>query len=711
MSVSTPAANAVRAAVEGGRIATHEPTANQLIDAVLSCAESERITVPRSRISPALRTYPTTPDHAARALGIAVRPVDLAADPNWWIAGSEAMVVSFEQQWCAVLPRGTRSVLQLPDGTTLRVGAKIAAAVAPDAWALIPSLENGPATVKDLIHLGWTHGSGCDLFALVLMGVIGIVVGMIGPIISGLIIGELVPAGDAESIVVLTVVLVMLAVMTTFMAASQGLVVSRLSARFGMRISQAIFERVYRLPASFHRENVPGELGDRIGGAAVFQHTIASLVPALIGAVGALIGSLLVIGVLSPTLAIGVIAMAILALGIGGAMLPKLSRNASRQNTASIELSGLTFSMLMGISKIRTAGAEDRMLARWTYRFARVQHAMRELSSSNLVLGLVSSLPASLVPILLVMSQLTGSSRMGIGEFTTATSAAAGAAAAITGLLPLAIGLVSSWPHVTAMRPILNAEPEPLGDAGGDPGELSGRVAFDSVFFSYDEETPVLKNVSFTVQPGTMTAFVGSSGSGKSTIVRLLLGLEAPAAGSVLYDGNTLSSLDRAAVLAQMGVVPQESALIPGPILDNILASAPGATLEDAWRAAERAGIAEDIRNMPMGMSTVISDGASTFSGGQKQRLMIARALVHEPKILILDEATSALDNATQELVSRSVEALGSTRIVVAHRLSTIRNADQIIVLEKGVVVETGSYDELMELGGAFSRLAARQLA
>ena len=160
-----------------------------------------------------------------------------------------------------------------------------------------------------------------------------------------------------------------------------------------------------------------------------------------------------------------------------------------------------------------------------------------------------------------------------------------------------------------------------------------------------------------------------------------------------------------------MGVVPQESALIPGPILDNILASAPGATLEDAWRAAERAGIAEDIRNMPMGMSTVISDGASTFSGGQKQRLMIARALVHEPKILILDEATSALDNATQELVSRSVEALGSTRIVVAHRLSTIRNADQIIVLEKGVVVETGSYDELMELGGAFSRLAARQLA
>jgi ATP-binding cassette subfamily C protein len=305
---------------------------------------------------------------------------------------------------------------------------------------------------------------------------------------------------------------------------------------------------------------------------------------------------------------------------------------------------------------------------------------------------------------------MSSTNPMGIGEFTAATSAAAGAAAAITGLLPLATGLVSAWPNVTAMKPILEAEPEPLGDAGGDPGELTGRVAFDSVSFSYDPESPVLKDVSFQVPAGSMTAIVGASGSGKSTIIRLLLGMEKPDSGTVLYDGNALTSLDRAAVLAQMGIVPQESALIPGPILDNILASAPTATLEDAWRAAERAGIAEDIRNMPMGMSTVISDGASTFSGGQKQRLMIARALVHEPKILILDEATSALDNATQELVSKSIESLGSTRIVVAHRLSTIRNADQIVVLDKGVVVETGSYDELMALGGFFSRLAARQL-
>jgi ABC-type bacteriocin/lantibiotic exporter with double-glycine peptidase domain len=710
MTSTSSASNAVRAAVEGGRIASHEPTANQLIDAVLTCAESERITVPRSRISPALRTYPKTPDHAARALGIAVRLVDLDSDSQWWVAGLEAMIVKYQGEWCAVTPRGKRSTLHLPDGGTIRVDAKVAAEVEPTAWALIPSLQDGPATVKDLIRLGWTHGSGADLFALILMGVIGIFLGMIGPIISGLIIGELVPAGEAQSIVVLMVILVLMSVLTTFMAGSQGLVISRLSARFGMRISQAIVERVYRLPASFHRTNVPGELGDRIGGASVFQHTLASLVPALIGAVGALIGSLIVISALSPTLALGVIAMAILALGIGGAMLPRLAKDAGRQTTAGIELSGLTFSMLMGISKIRTAGAEDRMLSRWTFRFARVQHAIRELSRSNLTLGLVSSMPASLVPILLVLSQMSSANPMGIGEFTAATSAAAGAAAAITGLLPLAMGLVSAWPNVTAMKPILEAEPEPLGDAGGDPGELTGRVAFDSVSFSYDPESPVLKDVSFQVPAGSMTAFVGASGSGKSTIIRLLLGMEKPDSGTVLYDGNALSSLDRAAVLTQMGIVPQESALIPGPILDNILASAPTATLEDAWRAAERAGIAEDIRNMPMGMSTVISDGASTFSGGQKQRLMIARALVHEPKILILDEATSALDNATQELVSKSIESLGSTRIVVAHRLSTIRNADQIVVLDKGVVVETGSYDELMALGGFFSRLAARQL-
>jgi ABC-type bacteriocin/lantibiotic exporter with double-glycine peptidase domain len=256
----------------------------------------------------------------------------------------------------------------------------------------------------------------------------------------------------------------------------------------------------------------------------------------------------------------------------------------------------------------------------------------------------------------------------------------------------------------------MDEAPEPRGSAAEDPGTLAGDLALDRVTFGYEPGAPVLVDVTLSVPAGTMTAIVGASGSGKSSIVRLLLGLEVPDEGTVLFDRTSLSSLDRAAVLAQMGVVPQDAALVPGSILDNILVAAPELGEDAAWRAAEQAQVAEDIRAMPMGMQTVVSDGASSFSGGQRQRLMLARALVHQPRILVLDEATSALDNPTQERVAAAIAALGATRVVVAHRLSTIRHADQIVVLERGRIVEVGTYDELLRAGGVFSRLADRQL-
>ena len=377
---------------------------------------------------------------------------------------------------------------------------------------------------------------------------------------------------------------------------------------------------------------------------------------------------------------------------------------------SSIELSGLTFSMLGGITKIRSAGAEQRMFDRWMFRFAHQQRAVRRLNIRTMVIGFVATVPVSLVPILLVLGEVSGTTSMSLGQFTTATAAAAQAAGALAGLLPLVVSLASLTPLVRALRPILEAPAEPRGSAADDPGPLEGDHALDHVSFGYEPDVPVLVDVSLRVPAGTMTAIVGASGSGKSSIVRMLLGLEAPGEGTVLFDGMALSSLDRNAVLAQMGIVPQDAALVPGSILDNILVAAPDLDEAAAWRAAERAQIADDIRGMPMGMQTVVSDGASTFSGGQRQRLMIARALVREPRILVLDEATSALDNPTQERVAASISDLDETRIVVAHRLTTIRAADQIVVLDDGRIVESGTYDDLVDAGGVFGRMAARQL-
>jgi ABC-type bacteriocin/lantibiotic exporter with double-glycine peptidase domain len=260
------------------------------------------------------------------------------------------------------------------------------------------------------------------------------------------------------------------------------------------------------------------------------------------------------------------------------------------------------------------------------------------------------------------------------------------------------------------LKPILEEVPEST-EQSVDPGELAGRIEFNSVSFRYHEDQPlVLNDVSFSINPGEMVAFVGPSGSGKSTIMRILLGFEKPELGSVYYDGQAFDSLNKDLVRRQIGVVLQNGALMPGSIYKNIVGNSE-LSLEDAWEAARMSGMEEDIKQMPMEMHTVISEGAGTFSGGQKQRLMIARAIAHKPRLMFMDEATSALDNHTQKIVSESLDRLQATRVIIAHRLSTVINADKIFIMDKGRIVESGSYHELMEKGGLFSTLAKRQIA
>ena len=257
-------------------------------------------------------------------------------------------------------------------------------------------------------------------------------------------------------------------------------------------------------------------------------------------------------------------------------------------------------------------------------------------------------------------------------------------------------------------RPILEAPPE-VDPAKAAPGDLSGEVELSHVSFRYQPDGPlILDDVSLHVKAGEFVAFVGPSGAGKSTIIRLLLGFESPASGSIYYDHEDLSGLDRQALRRQIGVVLQDGKLTPGDVFSNIVGSSP-LTQDDAWEAARLAGLEEDIHDMPMGMQTVIGEGAATLSGGQRQRLMLARAVASRPRILLLDEATSALDNRTQADVSRGLERLKATRIVVAHRLSTVRNADCIYVIDGGRIVQSGRYEELVGQKGLFADLAKRQ--
>jgi ATP-binding cassette subfamily B protein len=258
-------------------------------------------------------------------------------------------------------------------------------------------------------------------------------------------------------------------------------------------------------------------------------------------------------------------------------------------------------------------------------------------------------------------------------------------------------------------EPLLKTPIEILADAS-DPGELEGNITLERVSYRYAPALNLtLDRVSFEAKAGEFIALVGPSGSGKSTVVRMLLGFGTPEEGTVSYDGKPLQSLKLDLVRRQIGTVMQNSGIFAGSIFEVISGSA-SISLEQAWEAAEMVSLADDIRDMPMGMQTAVPEGGGTLSGGQRQRLAIARALVRKPKILIFDEATSALDNRTQAIVTQSLENLRVTRVVIAHRLSTIKNADKIVVIQKGQVVETGVYATLMDAGGVFFQLMNRQI-
>jgi ABC-type bacteriocin/lantibiotic exporter with double-glycine peptidase domain len=295
------------------------------------------------------------------------------------------------------------------------------------------------------------------------------------------------------------------------------------------------------------------------------------------------------------------------------------------------------------------------------------------------------------------------------GDFMSFNAAWATLGAAIVQLVTAVGAIGQAAPLYNRAKPILEAVPE-VDTQKNDPGDLMGRIEVCHVFFRYTADGPmILKDVSIRIEPGEFVAFVGPSGSGKSTLLRMLLGFERPTSGAVYYDDQDLTEMDLACVRRNMGVVMQGANLMPGSIFNNIVGTRP-LSIDDAWVAARMAGLEDDIKQMPMGMHTMVMEGGTTLSGGQRQRLMIARAIVSRPRILIFDEATAALDNRTQAIVNESLRKLNSTRVVVAHRLSTIQDADRIYVVDRGEIVETGNHQELIASNGLFAKMARRQM-
>ena len=368
---------------------------------------------------------------------------------------------------------------------------------------------------------------------------------------------------------------------------------------------------------------------------------------------------------------------------------------------------GLSYSLITGIQKIKLTGSEKRVFAKWLDLYSEEAELTYNPPMFIKINGVITTAISVISTIILYyMAVISGVDQSSYFAFTSAYNMLSGAFMSLSGI---ALSVASIQPILEMAEPFLNNEPE-TSENKEIVTRLNGAIELDHISFRYSEETPyVLDDLSLKIKPGEYVAVVGRTGCGKSTLVRLLLGFEKPEKGAVFYDGRNIDSLDLPSLRRKIGTVTQDAGLFQGDIYSNIVITSPELTLDDAWEAARKAGVADDIRAMPMGMHTIISEGQGGISGGQRQRLMIARAVAPNPKILIFDEATSALDNKTQKMVNDSLDSMGCTRIVIAHRLSTIRHCDRILVLDGGKIIENGTYDELIAQNGYFAELVERQ--
>ena len=649
----------------------------------------------------------------ARSVRVRTRRVRLT--DGWWKQDSGPMVgyLADGHHPVALVPRGaTRyDLIDARRPARMRVTAEVAATVETDAVVVYRPLPDGALTIGALLRSALLH-TRSDVLWLVAFAIVSALVALAVPIVTGRIVGTVIPEADVPELVQLTLALAIAAIAGALFQVATATAVVRTQGRLDSYLVPAVWARLLALPTAFFRRYSAGDLAVRVQSVDAMVRVVGSgAVAALLGVATAIV-SLALIWFYS--IAFGVVAtLLVVALGVvvWVAARSQYRRAQAVERTAG-QLSGLVLEFVSGISKLRVAGADEKAFHKWAERFRARRVAWNDVRrSQNVVTISIAVFPVLSSLVLFAVVGLSEPDAISAGQFLAINAAFGQVVAAAVSITLVATQLVQSAPAMKRMLPVIAEMPE--DDASkADPGVLRGAVDFSAVTFRYLEDGPVvLDDVSIHIPAGSSVALVGPSGSGKSTLGRLLLGFEVPEEGGVYLDDQDLAGLDLRSVRRQLGVVLQSVEPLPGSILSNILGDAVDLTIDDAWRAAERAGLADDLRAMPMGMHTAITEGGSTLSGGQRQRLLIARALAGDPRVLLFDEATSALDNVTQSIVAESLAALSVTRIVIAHRLSTVRDADRIYYLERGRVLESGSFDELMALGGRFAAQAQRQLA
>jgi NHLM bacteriocin system ABC transporter ATP-binding protein len=644
------------------------------------------------------------------ASSLRARKVTLA--DHWW-QKSAGDFVAFRQDSgapCALLDAGIQGYrLENPvRGQREAVTATIAATVSPHAFTLYQPFPDIKLSMRAMYLFG-LQGAGADLLVILLAAIAGSWVASLPAIGSRLIFERLIPQHFGMLLIQVGVALALVAATRSVFSYANNVAFARIRGRASARLKAAIWDRILRQNMAFLSRYSAPDLTMRaatIENVVSAAHSLAhqSLITSWMLVIN--LGTLYWLAPAGAGAATGLIALMGLAI-LAAAWGQKRAFTLGEQAEGSV--STFVHALTNGIRKLRLAGAEERAFVKWGDRFSRSRMKLVHLRRvTNLFNSFAALFELLALAVVLAAVALLSPDPMKIGTFFGFIIAFQTCLSAMSALGKQVMNVAFQFASIPYAQPVLDAVPEREANKAS-PGRLTGNIEFSNVSFRYGADgAPILSSLAFCVQPGEFVALVGPTGCGKSTVVKLLLGLERPTGGAVLYDQRDLNGLDIDAVRRQIGAVLQRCQLTAGTIHEIIRGSS-NATLDDTREAARLAGLGPDIAAMPMGLHTAVPEGQHGFSGGQLQRLSIARAIIRKPALLILDEATSALDNVTQAEITHNLAALACTRIVVAHRLSTVMGADRIIVLNEGRIVETGTYAELNAARGLFAAMAARQ--